>query len=128
MNTQRILIVDDEAQNLQLLQGLLLSRGWEVVTARDGSEALESVQSSNPRVIVLDMMMPKVDGFQVARSLKSDPNYCRIPILAATSLSSRSDRERCIAAGCDDYLAKPFTVEQLDRCLGALLARPASGT
>ena len=127
MNHRKILIVDDEAQSLRLLQGLLLSLGWDVVTASNGREALETVQSTDPRVIVLDMVMPQIDGFQVARFLKRHPDYRHIPILAATSLSSRTDRERCFAAGCDDYLAKPFTAEQLDQRLDALLAMAPSG-
>lgn len=127
MNNRQILIVDDEAQNLKLLQKLLRSLGWDVLTASNGLEALETVQSSNPRVIVLDMVMPQIDGFQVARYLKSHPDYCSIPILAATSLSSRTDRDRCFAAGCDDYLAKPFTAEQLEQRLNALLTVTPTG-
>jgi two-component system cell cycle response regulator DivK len=67
------------------------------------------------------MIRPEVDGFQVARSLKSHPDYQSIPIVAATSLSSRADRERCLAAGCDDYVAKPFTLQQLQQRLASLL-------
>lgn len=127
MNNRQILIVDDESQNIKLLQKLLSSLGWDVLTASNGREALETIQSTKPRVIVLDMVMPQIDGFQVARSLKSHPDYCSIPILAATSLSSRTDRDRCFAAGCDDYLAKPFTAEQLEQRLNALLAVPETG-
>jgi CheY-like chemotaxis protein len=113
MNTQKILIVDDEMEILGRLSALLRSSGWNVITANNGQEALESVKTSRPEAIVLDMVMPEMDGFQVARTLKSNPEFQNIPILAATSLCGRGDRERCLAAGCDDYVAKPFTLQQL---------------
>ena len=121
MHTGKILIVDDEAKNLELLRSMLQSVGWDVVTASNGREALETVQSSNPCVIVLDMVMPEMDGFQVARSLKSHPDYRRIPIVAATSLASRADRQRCLAAGCDEFMAKPFTAGRLHQLLRSLV-------
>jgi CheY-like chemotaxis protein len=120
MNAQKILVVDDETGILERLSHLLTAAGWNVVTARNGREALEKVTSARPDVIVLDMIMPDMDGFQVARSLKNHLDYRSIPILAATSLFSRADRDRCLAAGCDDYMAKPFTVEQLQQRLAVL--------
>jgi CheY-like chemotaxis protein len=125
MNMQKILIVDDETEILGRLSGLLRSSGWDVITATNGQDALESVKTSRPEAIVLDMMMPEVDGFQLARTLKSNPEFQNIPILAATSLCGRGDRERCLAAGCDDYVAKPFTLQQLQQRLTTLIeARP----
>jgi CheY-like chemotaxis protein len=88
-----------------------------VITATNGQEALEKVVSAKPDAIVLDMVMPEMDGFEVARTLKSQVDYRDIPIVAATSLWSRGDRERCLAAGCDDYVAKPFTLQQLEQLL-----------
>jgi CheY-like chemotaxis protein len=120
MNAGKILIVDDEAQNLELLRSMLQSSGWDVITASNGRDALESVQSRKPDAIVLDMVMPEMDGFQVARSLKSHPDYRCIPIVAATSLSSRADRQRCFAAGCDEFMAKPFTAGRLQQLLLSL--------
>ena len=121
LNQRKILIVDDERQNLELLCATLQSVGWDVVTASNGREALESVKSNRPDAIVLDMVMPVMDGFELARSLKSDPDYSGIPIIAATSLLTRADRKRCLAAGCDDYVAKPFTVGQLHQRLQCLM-------
>ena len=121
MPPQKILIVDNEARILERLSHLLTASGWSVTTAINGKDALEKIKTSRPDAIVLDMIMPEMDGFQVARSLKSHPDYHSIPILAATSLSSRADRERCLAAGCDDYVAKPFSIQQLQQRLDALL-------
>ena len=123
MHSQKILIVDDEVQILERLSRLLGASGWRVVTAFNGKDALERIKTSRPDAIVLDMLMPEMNGFQLARSLKSHPDYREIPILAATSLSSRADRARCLAAGCDAYVPKPFTVEQLHQWL-SLLTRP----
>ncbi|HXG50490.1 MAG TPA: response regulator [candidate division Zixibacteria bacterium] len=120
MTAPRILIVDDEAENLSRLCATLRAGGWDVATATCGRDALESVRSNRPHAIILDMVMPEMDGFEVARLLKSDPDFRSIPIVAATSLAASADRARCLAAGCDDYLAKPFTTEQLQRRLAVL--------
>jgi FlaA1/EpsC-like NDP-sugar epimerase len=121
LSQRKILIVDDERQNLELLCATLQAVGWDVITASNGRDALESVKSNRPDAIVLDMVMPVMDGFELARSLKSDPDYSGIPIIAATSLLTRADRKRCLAAGCDDYVAKPFTVGQLHQRLQCLM-------
>jgi two-component system cell cycle response regulator DivK len=121
LTQRKHLIVDDERQNLELLCATRQSVGWDVVTASNGRDALESVKSNRPDAIVLDMVMPVMDGFELARSLKSDPDYSGIPIIAATSLLTRADRKRCLAAGCDDYVAKPFTVGQLHQRLQCLM-------
>jgi len=122
MSSRIIMIVDDEIQSRELLGRLLRCSGWDVMTASNGRDALEKIKVSPPHAIVLDMTMPEMDGFEVARSLKSDPEYQKIPILAATALCSHGDRQRCLAAGCDDYVAKPFTVQQLQQRLVALLS------
>lgn len=116
-----ILIVDDELKSREFLSRVLGGSGWDVITANNGRDALEKIKISRPHVIVLDMTMPEMDGFEVARSLKSNPEYRTIPILAATGLCSWGDRQRCLAAGCDDYVAKPFTVQQLQQHLVSLL-------
>jgi CheY-like chemotaxis protein len=117
VNTRKILIVDDQVEILERLSHLLKGSGWNVITATNGQEALMKVKLGRPDAIVLDMIMPEMDGFEVARTLKSHPSYRAIPIVAATSLYGRGDRERCLAAGCDDYVAKPFTIEQLEQRL-----------
>ena len=121
MNMRTILIVDDELKSRELLRRVLGGSGWDVITANNGRDALEKIKISRPHAIVLDMTMPEMDGFEVARTLKSNPEYRTIPILAATGLCSWGDRQRCLAAGCDDYVAKPFTVQQLQQHLVSLL-------
>ena len=121
MQPHKILLVDNEIQILNRLSHLLRASGWDVLTAIDGKDALDKIKINRPDAIVLDMIMPEMDGFQVARSLKSHPDYRSIPIVAATSLWSQADRKRCLAAGCDDYVAKPFTLEQLRQRLQIVL-------
>ncbi|MBI4488610.1 MAG: response regulator [Deltaproteobacteria bacterium] len=123
MDSEKILVVDDHRDSLDLLKTQLKFLGWEVVPASNGREALEKVRMKRPNLVVLDMLMPEIDGFQVARLLKSDPDWRRIPILAATALAMPGDRERCLAAGCDDYLSKPFTHRELKEHIARLLAR-----
>jgi FlaA1/EpsC-like NDP-sugar epimerase/ActR/RegA family two-component response regulator len=127
LNQQKILVVDDETEILDRMCYLLRASGWNVSSATNGKDALESVKTSRPDAIVLDMLMPVMDGFQVVQSLKSHPDYQTIPILAATSLFSRKDRERCLAAGCDDYVAKPFTIKQLQERLAVLVGNKVIG-
>ena len=122
MSSLKVLLVDDHKENLELLARHLKSLGWEVSLASNGREALEKVRTSKPNIIVLDMIMPEMNGFELARSLKDDPNYRDIPILAATALSRPGDRERCLAAGCNDYVVKPFTSQDLEEHLSSLLS------
>lgn len=121
MRMGTVLVVDDEVEIRERLKDLLECSGWGVITACNGRDALEKIKVSRPHAIVLDMTMPEVDGFEVARALKRDPEFQAIPILAATGLRSRGDRERCLAAGCDDYVAKPFTLLQLQQRLLSLV-------
>ena len=114
---QKILVVDDHEDILETLGHQLTEAGWQVVLAKNGKEALQKLETYRPNVIVLDMMMPEMDGFQVARSVKQNPDYKDIRIVAATTLYSRADRDRCLAAGCDDYVTKPFTLQELQRHL-----------
>ena len=114
---QKILVVDDHEDILETLGHQLTEAGWQVVLAKNGKEALQKLETYRPNVIVLDMMMPEMDGFQVARSVKQNPDYKDIRIVAATTLCSRADRDRCLAAGCDDYVTKPFTLQELQRHL-----------
>jgi len=99
LGTQNILIVDDQEESLEILGDQLRAAGWQVMLATNGKDALEKVETYRPRVIVLDMVMPEMDGFQVATLVKKNPNYQNIHVVAATSLCSPGDRERCLAAG-----------------------------
>jgi CheY-like chemotaxis protein len=123
MSSEIIMLVDDDKQCLELLTTHLKSLGWEVISASNGKELLEKVRRVRPSLIVLDMEMPEMDGFDVVRSLKEDPNYRDIPVLAATALDMPEDRERCLAAGCNDYISKPFTLQELKEHITFLLFR-----
>ena len=103
----RILVVDDDERNLRLMKALLAPLGHTVSTAVDGEEALDAVRAVPPDVILLDAMMPKLDGFEVARRLKADERTEGIPIVMVTALQSVEDRVKALEAGADDFLSKP---------------------
>ncbi len=109
----KILVVDDLITNVQLLKVVLKKQGFEVVTAGGGQEALEKVESERPDLILLDVMMPDIDGFEVSRILKKDPVHKDIPIIFLTALSTSEDMLRGSAAGGSDYVPKPFKREVL---------------
>lgn len=111
-----ILVVDDNEQNLELLVAYLEDLGCEIRTALDGPEALEEVGRKRPDLILLDVMMPKMSGFQVCQRLKRSPATSTIPILIVTALNEVSDVERAVEIGADDFLTKPVNrVELLTR-------------
>ncbi len=105
--TQTILIVDDNRQNLELLQAYLEGVDCQTVAAYDGLEALEIVNHHKPDLLLLDIMMPKMSGFEVCRRIKNDPNTCDIPIIMVTALNEFGDIERGIDSGTDDFISKP---------------------
>ena len=117
----RVLVVEDQQDNRELLSTLLEEMlDVEVLTARDGLEALEQV-AQGPSLILLDLMLPRLDGFEVARRLKADPDTRQIPILALTALTRPSEQEEALAAGCDGVVTKPFDTDQLVAAVGARL-------
>jgi two-component system response regulator MprA len=117
----RILVVDDERAVRESIERALRLEGYEVVQAADGAEALGSVAGQAPDAMVLDLMMPQVDGLEVCRQLRSEGD--RLPILVLTARDSVSDRVRGLDAGADDYLVKPFALDELLARLRALLRR-----
>lgn len=117
----RILVVDDEAQNRELVEAMLLPGGYEVYLAEDGEEALAAAQEKKPDLLILDLMMPGLSGFEVCARLKTDPKTGGIPVLFVTALSQIGDKERALAAGGDDFLTKPFQRAELLARVEALL-------
>ena len=103
----KILIADDNVPNVELLEAYLAGRDYEIATAGDGVETLEKVKTFAPDLILLDVMMPKLSGFEVCEKLKKDPRTNGIMVLMVTALSEYGDIERAVNAGCDDFLSKP---------------------
>jgi diguanylate cyclase (GGDEF)-like protein len=109
----KILVVDDVPVNVQLLTTYLTSVGYHVITARDGQEALSKVASSMPDLILLDVMMPKINGFEVCERIKSDPATRIIPVIMVTALNEIEDKIKATEAGADDFISKPFNKLEL---------------
>lgn len=109
----RILVVDDVANNVKLLADLLAARGYAVVTASDGDEALERVRDSNPDLVLLDVMMPRMNGYDTCRAIRADPATGILPVVMVTALDPAGERIKGIEAGADDFLTKPINVQEL---------------
>lgn len=116
-----VLAVDDNEQNLQLLEEYLWSWGYDVVLARDGREAVELYPRHNPSIIVLDVMMPNMDGYEACRLIKSSPAGRTIPILMLTALTGTEDKIRALEAGADDFLNKPINRDELRTRIRSLI-------
>lgn len=117
----RILVVDDNQDNLDVLATRLRFRGYEVDTATQGEEALERVERNTPDLILLDVMMPGLDGFEVARRIKSDPSLPFIPIILVTARTATQDKVAGLDAGADDYLTKPINFAELEARVRSML-------
>ena len=103
----RILVVDDNQQNLELLVAYLENMEYELETATDGAEALEKIENNPPDLILLDVMMPRMSGFECCRKLKSTPKMRDIPVLMVTALNAMEDIEQAVDCGTDDFISKP---------------------
>jgi len=119
----RILAVDDSPTVLEMIKAILESEGYEVITATDGSAALEAARSEVPDLIVLDVMLPKLDGYKVCRLLKYDQKYQHIPIVMLTAKAEEQSMATGIRTGADQYLTKPVEPETLLETVAAELAR-----
>ena len=111
--TPVVLVVDDNQQNLELLQAYLEDVDCETVPARDGLEAMEIIGKKSPDLILLDVMMPKMSGFEVCKRIKNDPKTADIPIIMVTALNEFGDIERGIDSGTDDFISKPVNKLEL---------------
>jgi CheY-like chemotaxis protein len=118
-----ILLVDDEPNIRETVSFILEMEGFRVVTAQDGEEAIAQVRRLQPPVVLLDAMLPRRDGFDVCRTIKTDPALAGTKVVMLTALGQRTDQDRALAAGADYYVTKPFDEEELL----ALLAKLTSG-
>lgn len=121
MKTPKILIADDNAPNRELLEALLVRIECETEFAVDGQDTINKVESFGPDLILLDVMMPKLNGFEVCRKIKSDPKTSHIMILMVTALSELGDIERAVDAGTDDFLSKPVNSLELQKRVSNML-------
>ena len=122
----KILLVEDNDMNRDMLSRRLSRRGYTIVTALDGQAALDLVASAAPDLVLLDMSLPVIDGWEVARRLKADAPTRTVPVIALTAHAMAADRERALAAGCDDFDTKPVDLERLIGKMQALLDAPCT--
>jgi CheY-like chemotaxis protein len=123
MNDTVILIVDDNPANLKLARVILAAEGYDVHTANDAQEALDVVSTIAPRLILMDIQLPDMDGLELTRRLKLDPRYRDIVIVALTAYAMKGDDEKAKKAGCDGYVTKPIDPETLPTIVANFLAR-----
>ncbi|MBW2031819.1 MAG: response regulator, partial [Deltaproteobacteria bacterium] len=121
MEKHRILVVDDIMENVEILKARLESQGYEVSTAFNGEEALKKVQETQPDLVLLDVMMPKMDGFQVCRAIRSSKNTEMLPVIMVTARTDTNDIVKGFEAGADDYLTKPFNQQELQARVRSML-------
>jgi len=126
MSGEPILIVDDNSTNMKLVRILLASEGYDVRTAADAEEALNVLKEFYPRLILMDVQLPGIDGLELTRRLKSDPATRDITILGLTAYAMKSDKERIITAGCDGYVPKPIDTRTLPELVAGYL-QPMEG-
>ena len=118
----RILLVDDNEMNRDMLSRRLARRGFEMLIAENGQSGVDLTVSERPDLVLMDMSLPVMDGWEATRRLKADPNTSTIPIIALTAHAMASDREQALEAGCDDYDSKPVDLTRLVRKIEQLLA------
>ncbi len=117
----KILLVEDNEDNRDMLSRRLVRRNYEVLIALDGEQGIEMAQSESPDLILMDMSLPGIDGWEATRRLKQDGATSAIPIIALTAHAMSSDRQRALDAGCDDYDTKPIEIARLLEKVAALL-------
>ena len=121
---KHILVAEDSADLAELYCVQLESLGFDVTVAKNGREAMKLAPLLRPDLIIMDILMPKMDGLEATRQIRENPATRDIPILAATAKALDGDKEKCLAAGCDDYIAKPFTHRELGAAIEAVLKHP----
>lgn len=121
LSGSRVLIADDNEQNRELLDAYLADETYEILMAHDGQQTMEVVEASHPDLILLDIMMPRMSGYEVCEQLKANPETRNIPVLMVTALNEMGDIEKAVKAGCDDFLSKPVNQLELKTRVRSLL-------
>lgn len=122
----KILLVEDNEMNRDMLSRRLQRRGHEVLIAMDGAEALRVAGEEQPELVLMDLSLPVMDGWEATGRMKADPQTASIPIIALTAHAMGADRERALAAGCDDFDTKPIDMERLTGKIAALVPEGAT--
>jgi len=122
MTREPILIVDDNPQNLKLARVILAAEGYEVKTAIDAEDALSILESFAPRLILMDLQLPRMDGLELTRLIKADPRRRDTIVIALTAYAMKGDDEKAFAAGCDGYMSKPIDTDALPRVVAGYLS------
>lgn len=117
MPEHRILVIEDNRDNMTLIVDILTSMEYDVVQAVDAEQGIQIALREQPHLILLDLSLPRMDGWTAASALKSEPVLKPIPVIALTAHAMVGDRERALKAGCDDYITKPINIQELDRKL-----------
>jgi two-component system cell cycle response regulator DivK len=119
--TKRILVVEDQADLRGILRDLLTGSGYEVVEAADGGEGVSKAKSERPDLILMDIQLPVLDGYETTQQIKADPDLRAIPIIAVSSYAMKGDEAKARAAGCEHYVTKPYSPMQLLRLIRGFL-------
>jgi len=117
----KILVVDDDTHATTLLEKVLALKGHQATSVNDSSERIRVANSTTPDLILLDLMMPEPNGFEVCKMLRADPNFAKTPIVIITALDDNASKETAFSAGADDYLTKPFRMDDLADTIETLL-------
>jgi len=107
--SKRILVIEDQEDNRQIVRDLMTASGYELIEATTGEEGLEAAARERPDLILMDIQLPGIDGYEVTRRIKADPKLREIPIIAVTSYALSGDDKKAFAAGCDGYVTKPYS-------------------
>ena len=121
--TKRILVIEDQEDLRGVLRDLFTNSGYTVIEAVDGAAGVARAKSDRPDIILMDIQMPIIDGYEATRQIKADPNLTSVPIVAVSSFAMKGDEEKARAAGCDDYVTKPYSPVQLLRLVRGYLAK-----
>jgi two-component system cell cycle response regulator DivK len=119
--SKRILIVEDQEDLRGVLRDLLSGSGYAVVEAQDGQDGVDKAKSERPDLILMDIQLPLIDGYEATRQIKADPILAKTPIIAVSSFAMKGDEQKARAAGCDHYVTKPYSALQLLRAIRGIL-------